>query len=354
MRKTMKIRLAVFLSIILVLPTIVSVLPMASTEVLAAGTQVGLYWDFYDQEIEVEEGQQFYIGDYAHVNVYGKTYWYGRVSLVKATYTSSDKQVADVDKSGCLTTKKAGTTTVTIKYKGKKISTKMKVVPKGTFTSNETTVAMQKQAELIQAQMPSKVTTKRGFALFELTANFRTDFADSKEITIDGFLKEKSEEDNQEYYFTTTKLAVPQAGRYEALNAMLYNYAAQNNPTGTRGAKLFKIKSVSATRNAIVIKLKNKIDTTQILAARILDADDNDGMTGNTKANSFVVLRDKKANEYIYCDVVLTKGSKTLKLIPMQYSAKKGKDVRIKLKKGRTYMLENKQSWTKGKQIKIK
>ena len=359
MKKTMKIRLAVFLSILLVLPTIVAALPMASTEALAAGNDVSMYWNWdvaSHPTIEVEAGQQFYLGDYAILNIYGKKPWYGRVSLVKATYTSSKKAVATVNKSGYFTAKKTGTTTVTVKYKGKKITTKIKVVPKGTFATSENISGLQKKAEALSKQIPKKITTKNGFALYKVVSDYQKYTDEVNDIGVEGFLKEAvTVNGNYTYYKNTAQLAVPQAGRYAALNAMLSNYGWENNPTGTKGAKLFKIKSVSATKSSIVIKLKKKIDTVQVLATRINGYNlGNEELSGNTKAYAGVYVYDKKTHESFRCKAEVKKGSNTLKLIPMKYSPQKGEWVKTTLKKGHTYVLETRDYWTKGKTVKVK
>lgn len=359
MRKTMKVRLAVFLSILMILPSIISVLPMASTEVLAADNSTSLYWNWSSEykTIEVEEGQQFYLGDYACVNTYGSTYWYGNASLVKATYTSSNKSVATIDSKGYFSAKSTGTTTVTVKYKGKKIKTVIKVVPEGTFATSKNISGLKKKAEAISKQIPSKITTKNGFKLYKVVAEYETYIEGSNEISARGFLKEPITfaTSSFTYYKETAKLAVPQAGRYCILRSMLNNYGLQNNPTGTRGAKLLKVKSVSATKSAITIKLKKKIDTTQILAARILGYNvGNEALTGNTKAYTYVYVYDKKTQQGFRCKAELKKGSKTIKLTPMKYSEKSGKWVKTKLTKGHTYVLETKYYWTKGKTVKVK
>lgn len=362
MKKTMRVRLAVFLSIMMILPAIVAVLPMTAVDVSAASTEVYLSWGWNSTEnktIQVEQGQKFYIGDYASVSIYGKSPWYGKASLVKATYSSSKKSVATVNSKGYLTAKGTGTTTVTVKYKGKKITTGIEVVPAGTFETSDNITGLQKKADAIAKKIPSKITTKNGFELNKLVRDYATYVDGLDEISTSGFLKEKVIHtfNNTTYttYKETAQLAVPQAGRYMVLSSLLSDYGWKNNPTGTTGAKILKIKSVSAKTSAITIKLKKKVDATQVLAARINGySEENDKLSGNTKANINVYIYDTANQKSYLCKAVLKKGSNTLKLIPQTYSTKKGKWVTTKLTKGHTYRLESSYYWTKGKTVKVK
>ena len=121
MKNHMRIRLAVFLCIMMVLPLIISILPMTAQDVSAAQQ---LYFDWYyeinnykDSFIEIEQGAKFNVGDYAYIMDKNLS---GCASLfAKAKYSSAKKGVASVNSKGLLTAKKPGTTTIKIKYRGK-------------------------------------------------------------------------------------------------------------------------------------------------------------------------------------------------------------------------------------------
>lgn len=346
MRKNLKTRLAVFLCMVMILPAIVAALPMTATNVFAASNTVSLYWQWYSlyDTIQVEKGQEFYIGDFVGVASYGKTNQFKTATDVKAAYSSSKKSVATVNSKGYFTAKAEGTTKLTIKYGGQKISTNVTVVAAGSFERTNEVSGLKKKAEAIAKKTPSKITTKNGFELYKLTAQYRDYAENAKTVTETGFLVETVTQDygNGSYYSktsTTNKLVVPEAGKYYALNMMLRNYAEQNNPTGTKGAKLLKVKSVSANTSAITVKLKKKVSTEQVLAARILYGDymENDKLSGKTKANISVYVTDKKTSKMYRCTAQLKKGSNTLKLVPYEYSATEAKYVKTKLQKGHSY-----------------
>lgn len=359
MRKQMKIRLAVFLVLMMVLPSIVSVLPMTATEVSAASGDIYVNWDYQwgyqnSDVVQVEKGQKFYVGDYVTISEYAKSgkFISSKVaSLLKATYTSSKKSVATVDKKGYLTTKGTGTTTITVKYKGKKVSRKLKVVPTGDFGYGDDLAAIQKKAEELATKIPKKVTAKNGFSIIKLKTDYEEFLQNSENsaygINTNGMIL------NYAVSGTTRELVVPQASRYNVINRMLGEYASKNSPTSTRSSKVLKIKSASAKTNQITIKLKNKVSAEQLLAAKCSYTLWGQPK-GSNKAYIYVYFHDSAQKTYYYGKGELVKGSKVIKVTPYKYSSKTYKYVRTKLKKGKTYVLGSKTDWTKGKSVKVK
>lgn len=341
MREMFKRRVAILLSVLLVLPTVLALLPMARLETEAAGAVSSMSWYFYagDSAIKVEEGQNFYVGDY--VTIYFKSGGYATASMEKAAYSSTSKAVATVDSKGYMKALKTGTTTIKVAYKGKKVSQKFQIVKKGSLTSEEGVQTFRKAAEKLPSALPSAVTTKNGFELQKKQAEFRkaVDRSDLG-ISFSGML-----------YSDYTALAVPKAGRAQTLDAMLYQYGNKNNPTGTRGAKVLKISSMSASvkKNEISVTLKSKVTKEQVLAAKIIYAQYNDG-------KSMKALDDKQAyagtsvqsGKDYYGVLLLKEGSSkaTLKIYNYHYQTNKYKTVR--LKKGNTYEVGNAYAWPKG------
>ncbi len=361
MKRTMKTRLAVFLSILLILPTILSALPMTSTSVSAAeNVNMSWVWQYANtkkEAIQVEVGQKFYVGDYANVNYSSKNdCGYAMASMVKASYASSKTSVATVNKDGYMTTKKTGTTTITIKYKGQKLSAKFKIVPAGTFGNAEAIDGLRKEADKLAKKIPSKITTKNGFSLCKLKAdyeNYLSEVDDALDVLDNkGMLKEDVKttytSNGKTYTYTyksvKNKIAVPQAGRYQCLSTMLYGYGWKNSPTSTVPSKMMKVKSISATKNTITVKIKKKLTTAQILGARAYGGYMNKDLSDKKTAYSTEALFDAKNNYIGYVKVQMKKGSNTLKLTPQN----------VKLTKGKKYRLGSKYSWGKGKTFVVK
>lgn len=371
MREYLKKRLAVFLTIMLVLPTMISMLPMATTEVSAAGNvYMSWYWSYINSKnlpIQIEKGQEFYLGDYVYVETSSGYYV---ASMLKASYSSSKQSVATIDKSGYLTAKGTGITTVSVKYKGKKITAQIEVVPKGTFKKSKAITNLTKKAKAIAKKIPKEITVKNGFSLVKA----EKDFADywnsvSQEIGRGGFLKEEVSVTNsyvingithtytRTYKTESVKLAVPMVGRYVYISNLLGEYGRKHSPTATNPAKKVKIVSASASTNAITLKLKSKFTAEQVLGTRIYGIDDWNKKANSKKAYGYVGIYDASTNEY-YCygKVEIKKGSNTVKITPVNYTYTNGtgKYTNTKLEKGKTYRMGNKYEWSKGKTVKVK
>lgn len=369
MRKFMKVRLAVFLAIMMILPSIVAILPMTATEVSAANSTMLMEWYMIgtypskNSNIEVEVGQEFYIGDYVLINTYEKNSSYNTASMTNATYTSSKKTVATVNDAGYFIAKNPGTTTITVEYKGKKIDRKIKVVSAGEFGVSEKISGMQEWAVNISNNIPSKVTSKNVYELQKMMEDYRAYMEKSKNNTLnvskDGVLNSNAATEDLSLTYKAAigdkKLVVPQLGRYNTLDWMLHIFASKNNPTSTRSAKVIKIKSASATTKVITVKLTAKLSQTQVLASRISEYFEQP--KNLNKAYVEVVLYDTKSGSYLTGKGEIKKGSNVMKISPMKYKLTKNYKVKYystKLTKGRTYRLGSKDDWTKGKTVTVK
>lgn len=357
MREVFKKRLAVFLTILMTLPAITAVLPIASTEVQAA--YVYMYWNvagYGDKTVQVEKGQQFYVGDYVYIYNDNES---GTASMMKAaSYSSGTTSVATVNDKGYFTAQNTGITTVTVKYKGETTSCNFEVVPAGSFESSGAVSAAKSRVSALANSIPSTITTKNGFTLLKMVKDYEGATANNGSVggvSQGGFLLIK--EGSSNYYSESQQLVVPQAGRYRTLCAMLDDFASKNSPTSTRSAKMMKIASVSANTRTVTVKLKKKIDLSQVLAGQINVRYSKDlKNTGKSKAQIWVNLYDAKTNSMLYGAAVIQKGKNIMKITPKKYIYKNGvsKYAKTKLKKGKTYRLETQTSWTKGKTVKVK
>lgn len=362
MKKYAKARLAVFLCILLVMPSVLSVLPMTAQEVSAADTVV--YWNYSfnysnDTVFKIERGEKFYIGDYAYIwdgnNSYGCASQYNKVK-----YSSNKKSVLSVNSKGLVTAKKTGKATITIKYKGKKITKKFQVVKAGTFKNTSAVKGLRTRATKISQNMPSRIGLSNGYKYLNTCIEY-SDYASkhSTEIGTTGILMKKSSfsDASYVYYSSSDKLAVPQAGRYFLLEQKLNAYATKNSPTSTTGSKRLTIASVSANKNAITVKAKQNVTAAHILAANITARGLNDTISKQA-AKTYVTIYDVTDTK-IYTGVAsLTKGSKTVTIKPYNYTynSKTGNSefTCLKLKKGHTYRIGSDMEWGNGRTVKVK
>lgn len=359
MKHRLKIRLAVFLCVMMVLPSIVSILPMMTQEVSAAQE---LYFDWYydineckDSFVEIEKGAKFYVGDYAYITDKDQA---GCATLfTKAKYSSSKKGVASVNSKGLLTAKKTGITTIKIKYKGKTISAKFKVVAKGSLSNGAEAKALQKAVNKMKASIPSKVT--KGNALKTLKAQntySATAGTYSSAISVSGFLFEEVKDGSYTYNKRSNKLAVPQAGRYYYISSLLYQFSDKNSPTSTRSSKALKISSMSANTKQITVKIKNPITVEHILAANIENSYYN--KTPNKKSAAvYVSVYDKDTYETYTGLATLKKGAKVLniKLTKSEWVDDVWTTKTVNLQKGHTYVIGAKDlAWGGGRTVKVK
>lgn len=350
MRENMKKRLAVFLCILFVLPTIMSVLPQTAQETQAANVYLGWIGTLYSTggKMTVEQGAKFYIGDYAQVTG-------GTASMVKATYSTSKKSVATVNSKGYVEAKGTGSATIRIKYKGKSLSCALKVVKAGEFETKEAYRKLAEEADTVAKNMPSKVTSGNGFDLLKIRDDYqKVSNSVLTEISEDGFIKGRN---SSGYSVSTEKLAVPKAGRIQTLRFKLSEYANKNSPVSTRSSKVLKIASVSASAGKVTIKLKKAPGKEQMLAMRIIHSSypEQNKTGGNDKVYFYInLINTKKVSDYYSGLACMKKGSKTITIIPQKYSASKNKFVNAKLKKNTTYSLSTKSDWTRGKTFKVK
>lgn len=354
-----KIRLAVFLCIMMVLPSIVSVLPMTATETSAAQkVTLDWYYEFHRLDgapVQIEKGAKFYVGDYAYIIQGDESLCASMYS--KAKYTSSSKSIATVNSKGLVTAKKTGNVTITIKYKGKTISQKFTIVPKGTWEKTDAVKGFSKALKKVSSSIPKSITKSNALKYTKIRNNY-SDAVEKygKEIQITGFLMEEVKEEYFSYTTPSDKLAVPTAGRYNYLCSLLYEYGSKYNPTATRGSKMMKISSVSANTKEITIKLKNAITADHILAANVQNSYYNDKPNKKT-AIVYIDVCDMTTQENYTGLATIKKGSKTVKIKLIKYGWVNDVWTKTSQKpeKGHKYRIGYKKlSWGGGKTVTVK
>lgn len=362
MRTNLKKRLAVFLTILFVLPTILEVLPQTAT-VTQAASKTQMYWSvMYTGQgtvnISVETGKAFYIGDYVSIYTGDKS---SVASMEKAAYSSSNKAVASVTDKGYVTTRSAGDTKITVKYKGKMLTCKLTVVKAGEISGKseyKNVSKLKKLADGLAAKIPSTVTTKNAYDFNKIYQNYIDKVSSTMSgISRDGVGNATYSSDSGR---SGCELVVPEAGRGNYARTMLYNYADKYNPVSTISSKALKLKSVSSTTKKITVNFKSPVTTEHIYAANINDSYINE-KPAKTKASALIAIYDKTDGDVFYTGFMqLKKGSKQAVIVLKDgYSKKVNGEWKyvyktLSLKKGHTYQIGNKLWWGKGKTFTVK
>ena len=200
MKRNGKKRIVVSFSIFFVMVFVLALLPQKTIEA-KMGDRISMGWFINGDvgkktNITVEQGQKFYIGDYTLISEWDSNPlaepWtlYETAAMVKASYSSSNKNVAVVNGKGYLTAKKTGTSTIKIKYKGQAVTCKLKVVKAGSFGKKAIVKKLEKASRKLAKAMSSEITEKNGYDLLREDSIF-DDWNGgkvNKNISIDGFL----------------------------------------------------------------------------------------------------------------------------------------------------------------------
>ena len=326
-----KRRVAVFLCMVMTLTTVFCMTPQQ--EVQAASNKmkftwsIGTNWNYNQSTGKYSEskcpaavviGQEdLYIGDYVYAVQTGKAYkYYGYLSTQSGvTYASSNRNVIAVDQYGKLTVKKAGTATITLKFKGK--STKIKLtavdgeVPATGYENAAATSAAQKLVKLYG----TGITAKNRYELVNQIAkiNRQTYFMGTSKINKDGM------------QYISNPICAHAAAIKSAVNEYTYSVA---NPLSTRSSKMFKINSISGQGTKATITLKSKVTADQLF-----------GLASNTRKDYKSTIKKGNACQF---KIKLKGNGKTLSATA---TAKVGSNkITIKTKKltkGKTYVLQD-------------
>ncbi|MBO5302842.1 MAG: hypothetical protein J6A92_02220 [Lachnospiraceae bacterium] len=296
--------------------------------------------DSGDSTIQVEKGQQFYIGDYGRIYDFKKGY--RLASEFKVIYTSSKEAVAEINEKGLFTAKSTGTTRVTMKYKGAKCACRIEVVEEGAFGTSEIIEKARKEVDWLSRIIPQRVTVKNGVLLLQVALRYENIISKECYLEINhfGFLMEETE---------SCKLAIPQAGRYEHLNSLLARYKEKY-------LAYFQIKSILVSTKEIDIRLKEEITAKQMLAAQIVQCQMYSMYAPLQKeqATLHLHIEDEETEETVVCLGKIEKGSKNIIAIPVEFSY--GEEItytKLELKKGHTYCLGDKMQWSKGRRFTV-
>lgn len=310
-----------------------------------------------ETSVSVESGSKFYLGDF--VSIIGEN-TATTASLVKASYRVENTKVATINKKGYLKAKKQGTTDVTVSYQGQSLICHLTVAAKNSFEKSEAVLELRAAAKKIVKGMPKKLNAAKAYTL-RAKRDAYMDIYETYSVTklaYDGFLYEKERPPVyhlvEEDYKRCEKLAVPEAGRYLTLSALLRQFYLDNNPMSITSGKTMRIATATAStkKDTFNIKLTKKLSTEQILASQMAYPYLNGSESGKTKSNIRMTIYDETDRIYYTGALSLKKGSKQLIVKPMLYVGGKYEDVEIET--GHVYVLESVMTWANGTKVTAK
>ncbi|MFA9378477.1 MAG: hypothetical protein ACERKZ_17285 [Lachnotalea sp.] len=221
-------------------------------------------------QLTAEAGQSFNIGDYISFNGSSKISKLSKVSKT-ATYKSSNKAIATISKKGAISAKQVGSTTISIKYKGKSLVCTLAVVH-SQYSTNPV-VADYKTSLDSAAKKFSKFSSIKASNCYTyintLTALYVKNEAVQKATNCEsnGLLVKETTTANG--YLSDNIIVVANGTKFEVLTNMLNSYYSMNNPfnTSKKYSSQLKIKNTVATATGITLNLKSKVTQSQVFGA---------------------------------------------------------------------------------------
>jgi len=320
-----KRRLAVFLTMVMVLTSVFVAVPQQEVQ---AASNIHMMWIVgnSDSAIRVTKGvKDMYVGDYIWASKWtqsGDYTYYSFLSLNSGvTYKSSNKSIATVNsKTGKFTAKKTGTVTITVKFKGKTVKQKFRIVNnvKAEKAMIENLSAKEKAAKaFVKAYGNGKITTKNRYSVLSKYGAYREACGWNSGCVFD-YKNGK----------TTYTIASPAMGRAYAKADKFAEYCSKYNPFVTTSSKVFKVKSISGSGKKVTISLKSKVDTTQLFGLAYAKTTSDGKYAGKKNSYSFQFKVWDEDFNYIDGTGVIKKGSNKI-TITLDKKLKKNKKYTI-------------------------
>lgn len=300
----LKKRIAVFLCILLTLPSLLQSIPGLTLEANAAGVTTYLssmlpystysatgasYNTVATSKLTLEVGQTLDLAIYSNCTSYGgSTYVYKDFYDIKnESYSSSKKAVASVSKNGLITAKKPGEAVITLKYKKLKLKVNIKVVEKN-YTNNKKLTALNNKIDALWKKYGTKkITSKNVVTIYNEIASI---YKDADKVTKSLKLNKNSYNTNynvaKNYFylkdgtnriFTNYRYLTSLSGK---INACMNN--KKNSILATISTKNLTAKSVAATSKKVTVTFNKKITAVQLLSA----GDDYSSVISNSKGRN--------------------------------------------------------------------
>lgn len=353
MKNIMKKRLAILIAFALVLPTIIGMLPVNTIQADAASYEIGTsYGRSQNSPLMVELGSKFGASDLIYV--YKNDKYSGTLAMSKGTYSSSNKAVAKVDKSGNVTAKSKGLAIITAKYKGKTVKMYLKVVDKN-YTKSSQAKKLKKAANTLKKAAPSTVKTSNGYKLVKALKNYNKVLDKYSAMQV-GQNTHYISGAGTMWTMDGTILVVPEATKYLTINAKSSLYQSKYAITSTVASKKVKISSakVASNKKSLSITFNRKVSAENMLAANLYYVYNTEKAVNKSKIDVFVGVYDETEGISYAANMTIKKGSKKATLKLTRYDWEKGKYVNANFQKGHTYTIGTKTTWGNSKEIVVK
>lgn len=346
----LKRRLAILLSFIMVFTTVFVAAPMEAQaktttsysfgEVASRGESCNI--------ITYKEAKNFYAGDYATIFItefdpdtqHSSMTSLGHLSLLSGVkYKSSNEKVAKIDsKTGLVTFKKTGTTTITMTYKKQTLKFKLQVLTKKDLFKKlgkvspyykDSAATWDKAGNNFLKEVGTSPNVKTGKNRFDILMAYNdyTNYFGGYTTVYTGLDPETGAMKTDAYLFA------PSSAHAYAVRSKISRDIDSLDPFSTNSAKHFEATKITgkANSNKITVTLKYKVTDEMLLGATAVFSWDSEITKSDTYTFPIVVKNTSNGRQY-YAIATVTKGSKTMTIELKNH----------KLAKNKTYELLNK------------
>ena len=290
-RKTLiKQRLAVFLSMVMVLTMLSGITPQMQTTVQAAATNLSIssearcnsvkmgknYQRVYGFMVEEKQTVQLKQMFYAYDSGSWKSYLLQDLKGVK--YSLNKTGAASLSRQGELKTKKPGIVQGTVSYGGSKTYFVCKIVKTGKLGTNKAAYKTIHKLFKEMGTFQDKITAKNCYKYLSTYQKIRKecdklDDIDEYGMLYTGYVKGTEKVKIGNYTLKNwemSQLPLPEMLAYNTYEKTIDTYVKNHNAVGTVSAKQFKIKSVLAKKNTrdMTITVSTKAKQPQIFAIK--------------------------------------------------------------------------------------
>jgi hypothetical protein len=323
--KNLKKRMAILLTLIMIVPSIITCLPTAAltSQAASTGTIEGLYWTGWMStnskgtgKLVMQVGQSVKTGGL--IDVGGSGDYNTALNLSGKFYTSNPK-VASFDKNGTLTAKKSGKIKITCTYEGHKIRCNVTVLKKGSIkeASSSAVKKFTKNVNALEKIVKKGINSKNCYTIYNKLVSLstqwdkvRNSFLDKNIYVYDGLLtKFKEDKYYSETCTYTNKLVVPAYYTYKDITEKLNLYLYDQTTSFTSGMGLeFKSTKITVKNTKkstkITVKLANKITKKEFFNIWVSRKND-EKFDASKEITTYIYINRKTADGYDYPEQVL-------------------------------------------------